>query len=253
MKNAEIILAALDAKLDQPAELTLFGRAAFALSYGNAPEEFARSKDIDAVLWLGQAEELLQTTNFWDAVAEVNQEFRDQELYISHLFEETQVVLTPEWREQRVRIDGSWARLEVYRLGDADLFLSKLMRLDPQDLADARFGIEQAGWNPRKVSDIIVSARVPDIPEIREQFALCAAAFLERLPGSSERIELESSAIMAVEYDRESQTLEMEFREGGKYRYFRVPLATYRDLLKAESAGAFWNEVKDDFTYARMA
>jgi hypothetical protein len=103
-------------------ELTFYGRAAFTLGFEDAPKEFARSKDIDAVLWVGQADELARTTNFWEAVEEVNREFRDQELYISHLFEEDQVVLTREWREQRLRINGSWNKLTVYRLGDADLF-----------------------------------------------------------------------------------------------------------------------------------
>jgi hypothetical protein len=98
VNNATKILSALDSKLNRAVELTLFGRAAFVLSYPNAPKEFAASRDIDAVLWIGQAEELAQTTNFWEAVEEVNQQFRDQEIYISHLFEENQVVLTPKWK-----------------------------------------------------------------------------------------------------------------------------------------------------------
>jgi len=125
-------------------ELTLYGRAAFILGFEDAPKEFARSKDIDAVLWVGQADELARTTNFWEAVEEVNREFRDQELYISHLFEEDQVVLTREWRQQRSRVNGSWNKLMVYRLGDADLFLSRLMRNDPQDIADASFVVNRA-------------------------------------------------------------------------------------------------------------
>ncbi|CAN5594248.1 hypothetical protein BH20VER3_BH20VER3_18720 [soil metagenome] len=139
MTNPERILAALDARLDAPVELTLYGRAALLLGFENPPPEFALSRDVDAVMWMGQAEELAQRTNFWDVVAAVNQEFRDQELFISHFFEEDQVVLTPDWRNHRILLGGRWTRLTLYRLGNADLFLSKLMRDDPIDAADARF------------------------------------------------------------------------------------------------------------------
>jgi hypothetical protein len=82
VNNAERILSALDGKLNSAVELTLYGRAAFVLGFKDAPEEFAQSKDIDAILWIGQADELARTTNFWEAVEEVNRMFRDQELYI---------------------------------------------------------------------------------------------------------------------------------------------------------------------------
>jgi len=89
VNNAERILCALDAKLNKPVELTLYGRAAFVLGFKNAPKEFALSKDIDVILSIGQADDLARTTNFWDAIDEVNREFRDQEFYHLHgsLFE----------------------------------------------------------------------------------------------------------------------------------------------------------------------
>jgi hypothetical protein len=109
--------------------------------------------------------------------------FFDQELYISHLFEEDQVVLTPEWKNQRVPIQGCWNKLKVYRLSDIDLFLSKLMRNDPQDIRDAMFVVDRAGWEQDTIARLIRAARVPDIPEIREQFIVCSAHFLrERKP-----------------------------------------------------------------------
>jgi hypothetical protein len=252
VNNAERILSALDDKLNTTVELTLYGRAAFVLGFKDAPEEFAQSKDIDAILWIGQAEELAQTTNFWEAVEEVNRMFRDQELYISHLFEEDQVVLTPEWKHQRVRINRFWKKLTVYRLGDADLFLSKLMRNDPQDMADAKFVMEQAGWNRSDISHIISLACVPDIPEIREQFVICTAHFLRQNRQTRKRVRLGSAAIAAVSYDEKKRTLEIEFRGGDTYRYKHVPEFAYRELLKAESAGAFWNAIKDHFDYEKL-
>ena len=179
MTNAEKILAYLDAKLNAPVELTLYGRAALLLGFENPPKEYAISRDIDGVMWLGQAEELAETTNFWQTVEEVNRELADQELYVSHFFEEDQVVLKPEWRTHRVPIVGTWAHLKMYRLGNVDLFLTKLMRDDPIDRADAMFIVERAGLDQQTIRQAIEQARVPAIREIEEQFKICAARFLK--------------------------------------------------------------------------
>lgn len=178
MTHAESLLAALDAKLNAPVELTLYGRAALVLGFANPPAEYGASRDVDAVLWLGQAEELARRSNFWEAVAEINAEFRSQELYLSHLFEEHQVILTSSWRERRVRIRGPWMRLTLYRLGDTDLFLTKLMRDDALDLADARFIAARAGFDRQKIEQAIAAARVPEVAELQEQFKVCTARVL---------------------------------------------------------------------------
>jgi hypothetical protein len=68
----------------------------------------------------------------------------------------------------------------------------------------------------------------------------------------AQRVGLDSSAIEAVRYDQNEQTLDIKFREGHWYRYMRVPEFVYRELLNAESAGAFWNAVKDQFEYAKL-
>jgi hypothetical protein len=66
------------------------------------------------------------------------------------------------------------------------------------------------------------------------------------------RVRLGSSALEAVTYDETQRTLDVEFRGGGKYRYLKVPASVYRALLKTQSAGALWNEVKDEFTYVKL-
>ena len=107
MTNAQRILALLDTQLTSRIELTLYGRAALHLGFPNAPREQALSRDVDAVFWLGQAEELSEKTNFWEAIEVVNRELADQELYISHFFTENQVVLLPDWRNAcKHRLEG---------------------------------------------------------------------------------------------------------------------------------------------------
>lgn len=178
MTHALTILNALDLRLNAPAELTLYGRAALQLGFRHPPAEYALSLDVDVVLWIGQAEELARTSNFWEAVEAVNREFADQELYISHFFDETQVILRPQWKSERAPVPGEWRKLKVYRLGDIDLFLTKLMRNDPIDQADARFIIDRAGLTPAQIAAALREARVPDISEIREQFAICSRPYL---------------------------------------------------------------------------
>ncbi len=170
MKNAEKILNMLDDLLDQPVDLTLYGRAALSLGFPDSPEEYAWSKDVDGVLWIGQAEELAEKTNFWEALAKVNEALQEQGLFMSHLFEEQQVVLRPHWRSQRVLIPGSWRHIRLYRLGDLDLILSKMMRDDPVDRQDIRFIMECSACSKSDIQKALSEARIPAIPEIRDQF-----------------------------------------------------------------------------------
>lgn len=180
MTNAETLLGAVDERLDTSVELTLYGRAALQLGFPNPLPEYAMSRDIDAVLWVGQAEALAEQSRFWAVIEEVNRLFADQELYISHFFEETQVVLTPDWRARRVPIRGPWRHLVLSRLGDDDLFLSKLMRDDPIDRADAAFIVRAAPLSLERIRKAIDAARVPPIPEVVEQFEKCAKRFAPR-------------------------------------------------------------------------
>jgi KTSC domain len=65
-------------------------------------------------------------------------------------------------------------------------------------------------------------------------------------------VRLDSSAIEAVRYDEKRRTLDVQFREGHLYRYLHVPEFVYQALLNAESAGALWNAVKDQFEYVKL-
>jgi len=179
--NARRILQALDERLTADVELTLYGRAALHLGFPDPPSEFALSMDIDVILWVGQAQALAEATNFWQAIEETNQQFATEGLYVSHLFEETQVILRPNWRAERVRLAGDWSRLSLWRLGDLDLLLSKLMRDDPQDLRDALFIVGSSRITESAIHPAITEARIPDIPEIKEQFAVCCEKLLRSL------------------------------------------------------------------------
>ncbi len=184
MNHALAILEALDQRLNGPVELSLYGRAALQLGFPDPPADCAVSHDVDAVFWTGQAEALASSSNFWEAVEAVNHELAERGLYISHFFQEDQVVLTPEWRTQRQPIVGAWQHLNLYRLGNGDLLLSKLMRDDPIDHADACFIASRAGFSAEDVHRLLGQARVPDIPEIAEHFERASRRLLEELSGT---------------------------------------------------------------------
>jgi hypothetical protein len=185
--NAEKILHLLDRQLNQPVELTIYGRAAIQLGYDNPPAEYATSLDVDVVLWIGQAEELMRSGNFWEAVESVNRQLSGEGLYISHFFEETQVILRPDWLQHRMPLAGDWKRLLLYRLGDADLLLSKLMRDDPQDLKDSLFICAQRHFTSEDVERFCRQARVPPVQEVEEHFAIMKNRLLKKLTGSADK------------------------------------------------------------------
>jgi len=67
------------------------------------------------------------------------------------------------------------------------------------------------------------------------------------------RIPVSSSNVAAVGYDSETQTLEIEFNNGGVYQYFDVSQNIYEALISAESVGKFLNgHIKGYYRYARV-
>lgn len=62
-----------------------------------------------------------------------------------------------------------------------------------------------------------------------------------------------SSNLRSIGYDAASQTLEVEFTNGGVYQYFGVPEAVYRGLMSAASHGTYFDQhvKKAGYRYAR--
>ena len=58
------------------------------------------------------------------------------------------------------------------------VLLSKLMRDDPIDRADAQLIVKTAPLSSEQIHLAIQSARVPAVPEIAEQFERCSKRFL---------------------------------------------------------------------------
>lgn len=63
----------------------------------------------------------------------------------------------------------------------------------------------------------------------------------------------ESSTVKLTEYDIESQTLTVEFKNGNVYEYYKVAYEDWRSLLDAESIGKYLNaHIKGKFDYKQI-
>lgn len=61
---------------------------------------------------------------------------------------------------------------------------------------------------------------------------------------------VDSSAALAVRYNAKRRWLDVEYANGGQYRYFDVPADVHQELLATESIGTYLNQyVKPDYRY----
>jgi len=111
-----------------------------------------------------------ENLDFWQAQQRTNAELEPEGLYLTHLFRELEVILTPDWLKGRVRIAHSFQRLTVFRPSTLDLILTKMARADENDLADIRFLLQQETLKVEQLRAAFQRARVPDVPEIQELF-----------------------------------------------------------------------------------
>lgn len=64
---------------------------------------------------------------------------------------------------------------------------------------------------------------------------------------------VESSNLAAYRYDRETQHLDIRFKKGIIYRYFKVPVEVVENLQNAESVGRFFAaRIKQVFDAERL-
>ncbi len=67
------------------------------------------------------------------------------------------------------------------------------------------------------------------------------------------RTRVRSSNLRSVGYDDGSRMLEVEFRGGGVYQYFRVPPEVFAELMAADSLGRYLNEnVKEVYKFRKI-
>jgi hypothetical protein len=91
--HPERLLLALDEVLDHQVQLTIYGRSAIWLGFNNPPASAATTQNVDAIIPSDQVQALADDMRFWDARDAVNDRFKSEGLYITHLFPESEVFL----------------------------------------------------------------------------------------------------------------------------------------------------------------
>lgn len=172
MSQPEQIIRVLDSHLTQPARLIIYGRAALALGYPCPLPAFHSTMDVDAILPEVEMSSIEADDSFWTGIENTNHELLSSGLYVTHLFADSQVILRPDWLDHIVSIPLEGLQfLSLFRPSTEDLILTKMMRIDPQDRGDIDFLLQNSRIDALSLTPLLESAKVPDIPEIREAFA----------------------------------------------------------------------------------
>lgn len=67
-------------------------------------------------------------------------------------------------------------------------------------------------------------------------------------------VQLQSKTLASALYHPRRRQLELEFRSGKRYLYFQVPLQCYRELLRADSKGAYFNRnIRNRFPFQDLS
>jgi hypothetical protein len=57
------------------------------------------AQDVDGIIRVSQLDALVEDLSFWDAIDRTNHKLEPKGLYITHLFQEDQVFLRPDWEQ----------------------------------------------------------------------------------------------------------------------------------------------------------
>ena len=165
------ILQTLDRHLCSPFDLYVYGRSALALGFLESPARFQATMDVDAILPSRDVRALELNEDFWNAQQKTNEDLGESGLYFTHLFEDQQVILTPDWLDHVVTLGGfGFTKLRLFRPSTVDLVLTKMMRIDPEDREDIRFLVAQPDCRPDELRAALVRAKIPPVAEIGDAF-----------------------------------------------------------------------------------
>ena len=144
------------------------------LGFANPPPEAAATQDVDGIIPHDLLAGLQANDRWWAALQAANDSLEAEGLYLTHLFDEEQIILRADWRRQVVEVPSHGLRFLVLRRpATLDLILTKMMRgLDPEDMQDVRFYLErEPAIGVDELRAAFSAAVGPDIPEIWQLFA----------------------------------------------------------------------------------
>jgi hypothetical protein len=200
LSNPERILRVLDSHLERETRIVLFGRAALAMGFGSAGIRFGKTVDVDAILPTVEMEKIEADDQFWKAIELTNKSLVPDGLYISHLFTDKQVALTPDWLSKIVPIEANgFKNLRLFRPSSVDLVLTKMMRNDRQDIEDIRFILAHERVERADIEKAFAAVRPHEVRELQQIFvemqplvrgmAAPSKGLRENLPGGDTKLD----------------------------------------------------------------
>jgi len=164
------ILKTLDSFLTEPIELVVYGKSAIYLMFPE-DEKIGVTNDLDLIIPEVQISIFDKRLDFWEAVEKTNKELEHLGLYLSHIFDENQIILHPDWFKSKIENKIiNFKNLSVFTPNPLDLIITKMMRVDPQDRNDVRFIFEKACIQEKDLFLRIDGAICPDVAEIKDAF-----------------------------------------------------------------------------------
>ena len=164
------ILKTLDSFLIEPIDLVVYGKSAIHLLFPKE-EKIGVTNDLDLIIPEVEISVFDKRLDFWDAVEKTNKELEHLGLYLSHIFDEHQIILHPGWFKSKIKIENiSLKNISVFTPNPLDLIITKMMRVDPQDRNDIRFIFEKACIQEIDLLQHIDCAICPDVAEIKDAF-----------------------------------------------------------------------------------
>lgn len=164
MNAALQIAQTLDRHLNASTSIVVFGFGAALLDPRFQVRELGRpTNDIDLIIPENRALEVDADKAFWEAIEATNRDLEPSGLYVTHIFPEQEVILTPEWSKfTREMPHPELNHLKLFRPRVLDLVLSKMGRGDHKDIEDVRaiLTLERV-----TASDLIKASQRAHVPE----------------------------------------------------------------------------------------
>ncbi len=168
--NTLRILATLDKYLSSEIELVVYGKSALHLLF-QGDRRISLTNDVDLIVPELQIKVFDKRIDFWDALEKTNQNLEKSNLYFTHIFDEKQIILHPNWYSNKVKIQTDELNyLNIFVPSPLDLILTKMMRVDPLDRSDIVFIFENAEIKSQELRNYCIEAVCPDQAEIRDAF-----------------------------------------------------------------------------------
>jgi hypothetical protein len=163
MRNSEFILARLDDCLKHRLTVTLhlLGGAALDLVYGI--ERF--SEDVDCICTMTEAQ-AIDSDEFQDSVAAANKALEPHGLYLTHIFDEEELVHLPDWPSRLTPPPPqapSFPHFSYDAVSAEDIILSKFTRFDEKDRLDIQDLMRVCAVTPEMIDGLIPLVVVPDV------------------------------------------------------------------------------------------